>query len=255
MTDQRHPSDEQLWSADEGFVIEHLRTCARCRDRQRAVRREQDAVAGLLGSGVRERPIPPDVSARLAQALAAEAAARVPETRPDDLGARRSRSQPRWLVAATVAGLAVVGGSLLVPRLGPDGLDPPEGQAGAGEGRAEADAAAPDDGLAAASPSELPPVPADLLALGAAIVPGQQVPADGLCGAGLLTEPGTDVVGSAVVPPDVGGDPAGAGEGADAGPVATSVLVRTTGPSGSLVWWLPSCEAGPQEALGRSRAP
>jgi len=118
MADQTHPTEElQLLldgrlSSDRRAAVEaHLATCRRCQRELDALRRVKATVRGNL----RERPVPPEVVARVSAALAAERGGRVArEHRAARVGRR-----------AAIAGLALAAaGALLLVLARADRPDP-----------------------------------------------------------------------------------------------------------------------------------
>ncbi len=194
--------------------------------------------------------IPPEVADRLQQSLAAESRRRgvAPVV---DLGTRReSAADPgpaaarpyrgRWLLAASVAALAALG-ALTVPPLLDGGGDLLAGggddSAATTSDSAEMEAQGLPDEAGdldeRAGIDALPPVPAEVadLVLGT----GSAVTAAPGCGTRLAVAVDGTILASAESPTATPG----------------VVLLVDEGP-GTAVWWLPSCDSGPDQALGRS---
>jgi hypothetical protein len=247
VTHPGHPSDEQLWSGDEALGS-HVAGCRECRARRDELDAQQREVRGLLqgSSGVGTKPprMPDHVTARLDDVVSREVDRRASGAVVRSLSSvppRRRASPGRpWLVAAAVAGVAVVGGALLVPA-----LDRAELLAGGGDDAGtevlDAEARAADESTSAA---EAGPA-ADLAA-----VPIPTIPPDvaeqaarrtddaglGSCGKALADEVG----GAVVAATEVTGNPRG------------GVLVRLDSDGQWQLWWLPRCEATSALAWGRN---
>lgn len=122
MADETHPTEElqllldgRLGSERRAAVEAHLATCRRCQRELDALRRVKATVRGDL----RERPVPPEVVARVSAALAAEREGRV---------AREQGAIPFWRRAA-VAGLALAAVAALLLVLARVGRPDPVGAA------------------------------------------------------------------------------------------------------------------------------
>jgi hypothetical protein len=198
--------------------------------------------------------MPPEVAARVHDALAREAANRAQaepasESPAEPAVLRLPARQPapsragRWLLAASVAALAVLGSAALVGLLG-EGDDSDTAAIGGNQAEMRddaGDASAPEEsrvqGLDSGSESEqlmsaLPPVPADLLSL---VDDPSTTAANSGCGSRLAAEQIGEPVRAVV---------------ADEG-----VLVVLQQSSEDTVWWLPSCTSLAVDALGRSPLP
>ena len=233
----------------------------------------QERVSAMLRSQG-DVTIPPEVAERLQQAIAAEArrrrAAAVVDPVPGADDAHRQRvdvartsqrpNRGRWLLAASVAAAAALGAVLLPPlldggsdllagggddtadtatdatRLQPQGLDGQESAVGGGGAQSSGTGAVEAPG-ARTSIENLPPVPEELqrLVLDSAdgAPPGYGAPPG--CGETL-----TEAVGGAVT------------ASADVDMAPGGVVLLVDEPSTTVVWWLPSCTSGPEQALGRS---
>ncbi|HSK53955.1 MAG TPA: hypothetical protein VK908_01750 [Jiangellales bacterium] len=114
-----HPGTSELADLDAGLldrdrangVREHLAACAACAQESAAFLAVRSALAAEPDPG----PVPPDVAARLDEALAVAAAERglplgppAPEQPVDELSARR-RMLPRLLAAAAAVGIVGIG--------------------------------------------------------------------------------------------------------------------------------------------------
>jgi hypothetical protein len=243
VTQPGHPSDEQLCSGGEA-VDEHLAACAHCRNRHQVVDAEQQAVRRWLRATTDVSPdqrMPDDVTARLEKVVRREASRRddaVVRPIPAAPADRRFSPGRPWLVAAAVAGVAVVGGTLLVPALDRGDLLAGGDDAGTELVDAESDAAAETDGSAGAGSAAetavapVPPVPPDVAAQAAPRTDDEtldscgQVLADELGG---VVEAATEVTGNA----------------------RGGVLVTLDVADQQVVWWLPGCAATSESAWGR----
>jgi len=107
--------DGRLSSDRRAAVEAHLATCRRCQRELEALRRVKAAVRGNLV----DRPVPPDVGARVSAALAAERGGRV---------AREHRAARRWRRGA-IAGLALAAAAALLLVLARVGRPDPVGAA------------------------------------------------------------------------------------------------------------------------------
>lgn len=235
MTQPRHPSDEQLWAGGEA-VDKHLAACSMCRRRHHVLDDEQQAVRGWLrassGQSTHRERMPDDVTVRLEEVVRREARRRddavVRPLAAAPAGRRVSLGRP-WLVAAAVAGVAAVGGTLLVPA-----LDRGDLLAGGGDDAgtelfdAESDVAAEAGSPADAS---IPPIPPDVAEQAASRTDATL----GSCGQALAA----DVGGAVVAATDVIGNARG------------GVLVTLDVEGRRAVWWLPTCEATSELAWGR----
>lgn len=227
-------------------------------------RASETQVSAWLGSQAHVT-IPPEVAARVQEAIAAEASSRVGGAAVDLGAARRSaagryagRRQPRvgrWLVAASVAAVAALG-ALVVPPL----LDGRSDLLAGGDD--SADAAGAESGVAAQSAPEqesseqqqddrgvtadlddqdriasLPPVPDDLVGLVVGVSPAPEA-APG-CGDALAIAVDGTVLASADVDPQPG-------------VVRDGVVLLVDEGMADAVWWVASCDSGPDQALGRS---
>lgn len=205
-----------------------------------------------LDSAPRELAMPPEVAARLHNALAREAATRA-QAEPAVLPLPGRQPAPsragRWLLAASVAAVAVLGSTALVGLLGQGGNDSDTAAIGgnqtemlddaAGAGDASATEESRVQGLDGGSAPEsdqltaaLPPVPADLLSL---VDDPSATAAPAGCGSPLAAEQDGEALRAVV---------------ADEG-----VLVVMQESSDDTIWWLPSCASLAGDALGRSPAP
>lgn len=235
MTLPRHPSDEQLWTGGEA-VDDHLAGCLACRTRRHDLTAEQQRVTDWLRAGVASTAspqMPDDVTARLDEVVRREARERMTDgvvaplpRGADRRGVLRTRA---WLVAAAVAGVAVVGGSLLVPA-----LDRTDLLAGSGDDAATEASDALGDTPAEAALAPLPPVPADVAEQAQAQARDETL---GTCGQALAEQLG----GTVVAATEVSGDR------------REGVLVTVDTDGQRLLWWLPGCEATRESALGRSQ--
>lgn len=230
----------------------------------------EDVRQWLAAQGA-EVAVPDSVARRLHQVLEREAAARSAESsagtpadgsRPplravDEAGrdfasgtsdaARAPARVSRWLVAASVAALAVLASVVVIPMLGageddstaqttvigPEVSDALPGDTAAGQ-------AVPERSAPEAVPA-LPPVPLELVD---ALDDPAATPAPAGCGQQLAADQGADVLDAVLVRGLL------PGAGAD----DTGVLVWTRGPSADAVWWLPTCSSGAADALARSAA-
>lgn len=275
-----HPVDVDLVWPDTA-TLTHVATCGPCRARLDALAASQDAVRRSLAPLAGPVPIPAEVALRVEQALAREATDARPEAMAgtsasassggvDELAARRAASPgstsrspaSRWLVAAAAAAVVVAAG-LVLPRLG--GPDDLSAQRSSAE-QAAADAEGAD--AAGASGAQTTPGTAGGAGAGAGsqaapgggppavLVPGiPPLPPDLLAEAVALTPPGTAATGcgaelAAAVPGTVtaAADPASAAEG-------VLVLLTVATEAAGQAWWLPSCTATPDTALGASPLP
>lgn len=239
-----HPDVADLWLAHDPEVLAHLSSCPACEATLAQHQREQDAVSRRLRSLGQPDAIPAEVRDRLHRAIRAEARQRASAAvalphAPQRSGADRPawRMVPSWLVAASVIALLVLGGSVLVPLLRPGGDDSVVTAESASSDVAEESLDAAD--LA----SSVPAVPDELVELGQALASaelgggaaqGRTDPTT--CGAAVAEATDSVTVASTELAAADGG----------------GVLVVTTTPSGSVVWWLPDCAAGVEQALGRS---
>jgi hypothetical protein len=241
-----HLSDDQLWVGDTS-TEEHLSGCEVCRARLRDLGAEQDRVAGWLRSSASvvaaDGPMPSTVAARLDDLVHREADRRASAaaTRVTPLPAARRRTSWRpWLVAAAVAGVAVVGGGVLLQTsTGPDvvagtsaesATERLEGESSSGGSLGGTDGAA-GDAVAAA----LPPVP------DAVLDEAQRSGGDDTlrsCGAVLAEQVGGSVVAAAQVTAHSRG----------------GVVLTVDIADERAVWWLPDCDAPVELAWGRSPA-
>lgn len=213
---------------------------------------EHDAVRAWLAAEGPEVPMPPAVQQRVQAALADEATARAAADDPDVAPLRQGHRASRWLVAASVAALAVLGSAVVVPLLGGGGGDDSAAGGAAVDG-VESERLAPSDTGEAAStetdsevvpppgddsdesgPVEPPEVPDDVLAT---LDDESAAEAPAGCGANLAARVDAQVLEALLVP-------GGAG-----------VLVLLAEPSTDAAWWLSSCAALPEQALGRSVVP
>ena len=251
MKGAEHPSHESLWRLDDKDVRDHLAACPACTREHDRLNHEQSDVAGRLALLAGDVSVPTEVAQRLQQAVAAQARGRDDRRvasleRAGDPADHAAPGRTRWVVAASAAALAVLGVGVLIPLLDRadqvDGADvaavittpgTPDEATSAAESltpegsRDDATARVPDD----ANPMELP---AELLALGRSLTPGES--ADPGCGRGLAAQVGAPVLASR-----------------DLGPSGRAgVLVLLDGPTGETLWWLPGCGAGPSEAWGRT---
>ncbi|MGA7688969.1 MAG: hypothetical protein WCA29_07035 [Jiangellales bacterium] len=194
--------------------------------------------------------IPPEVADRLQQSLAAESRRRAvapvvdletrrgPGTEPGPVATRPHRG--RWLLAASVAALAALG-ALIVPPLLDGGSDLLAG--GADDSAATTSDSAEMEAQSLpeqagdlderAGIDALPPVPAEVADLVLGI--SSAAPAGSSCGVTLAAEVDGTVLASAEAPATTRG----------------VVLLIDEGGTAA-VWWLPSCDSGPDQALGRS---
>lgn len=226
MSQPEHPSADELWSGTDEQTLEHRRRCRLCQSEYDRVQAEQTAVADWLALRASPPPMPVEVAERVHEALHAEV-----EVRGVDQKARATTThQGRWLlVAAGVAAAAVVGSAVLLPSMqGSD--DSLAGSDAAAESVPRDEAASADQAAPADAP--LPEVPADLVAL-ATTSGAASSPAD--CGSVLAQQVAGVVRGSQTVDDDRAG-----------------VLVVLDEVEGRSVWWLPTCDSGPDQALGRS---
>jgi hypothetical protein len=257
-----HPVDVDLVWPDTA-TLTHVATCGPCRARLDALAASQDAVRRSLAPLAGPVPIPAEVALRVEQALAREATDARPEAMAgtsasassggvDELAARRAASPgstsrspaSRWLVAAAAAAVVVAAG-LVLPRLGgPDDLSAQRSSAqttpgtAGGAGAGAGSQAAPGGGPPAVLVPGIPPLPPDLLAEAVALTPPGTA-ATG-CGAELAAAvPGTVTAAA---------DPASAAEG-------VLVLLTVATEAAGQAWWLPSCTATPDTALGASPLP
>ncbi|MFC0042513.1 anti-sigma factor family protein [Actinomadura rayongensis] len=97
-------------------VDEHLAACAECRDRSA----ELADVSRILAAAP-VPALPPDLTARIDSALAAESRAEPPGV--TDLNRRRARRNPWRALSAAAAAIVVLGGGGLVGRAVLDGAD------------------------------------------------------------------------------------------------------------------------------------
>ena len=212
---------------------------------------ENDAVPTWLAAEGPEVPMPPDVQKRVQAALADEAASRAgaDESVVVPLPPRRAA---RWLAAASVAGLVVIGSAIVVPLLGGDDGDD-SAASGTSIDNVESDALGSNESGEAAwtesdseevpqrgvdsdadAPTELALVPESVLAI---LDDAAAVAAPEGCGANLAAKVDAQVQ-EAVLVPDAAG-----------------VLVVLAEPGADAAWWLSSCSALPEQALGRSVVP
>lgn len=258
MTKQPHPSPESLWRQDSTEVRAHLATCPACQDEYTRIQRQQTEVQQVLASAS-DTSVPPAVADRLQAAIAAEASRRGAEVLP----LRRTRRRPttqQWLAAAAAVAVALLGVGVLAPRAGDNSptltdastaLEWAEDeQAQAGDDEAvtgqddEAGAPPTPAALAGAVEEAVPPVPKDLLALAddLGLEPSTDSEDGTLmeygtgCGQALVAASGGQVIGCR----DMSDDPRG------------GVLVLVAEPDAQVLWWLPSFDSGPGDAMGRS---
>ena len=226
-----HPPDAQLWDGTDPAVLDHLDRCAVCRSRRRTLQAAQSAAAERLAEVAGPVPMPPDVQRRISRALAQESARR-------SVTPLRRRSRP-WLAAAAAAAAVVVGVGVVVPRLAGDRASDEqavaEGAAGAARSEAGTDLAEQPPPAEQAPDAAAPGLPADLVAA------AQQatISGDRACGTSLAAALGATVVGAR--------DPAAAER--------PGVLVVLDEDGQRWAWWLPACDALPEQALGWGRLP
>jgi hypothetical protein len=222
-----HPSPEALWTGADEQTREHRGRCRLCQSEYDRVQTEQLAVADWLAAQAAPPPMPVEVAERVHGALGALVEARGVD-RPGP-GPAPARHPGRWLlVAAGVAATAVVGSAVLLPMQGSD-----DSLAGADVAAESVQRDEPESAdQSAAAPASLPQVPADLVALvatsGATSSPTE-------CGTVLAEQVGAVLRGSQTVDDDRAG-----------------VLVVLDEAEGRAVWWVPTCGAGVDQALGRS---
>lgn len=228
MSEPGHPSPEALWTGTDEQTREHRRRCRLCQSEYDRVRTEQQAVAAWLAAQAAPQPMPVEVVERVHGALGAQVEARgVDQPGPGPVPAPHPG---RWLlVAAAVAAAAVVGSAVLLPSM--QGSD--DSLAGADVAAESVQRDEPESAdQAAAAPAPLPQVPADLVAVvatsGATSSPTE-------CGTVLAEQVGAVLRGSQTVDDDRAG-----------------VLVVLDEAEGRAVWWVPTCVAGVDQALGRS---
>ncbi|MFW6091451.1 MAG: zf-HC2 domain-containing protein [Actinomycetota bacterium] len=262
-----------LDTQDARAVEDHLRGCARCRETAAAL----ESVSSRLAAAPRLVPTPPDVVERVDRALAAEWGERARQESSPPVGILdRLRARLPALAAAT-AGVAVLGFAGWAVGIGSvgggdDSADgeiaadvPQEAQDEAGGGEAAEPEGAPrddaatqgdgGDGAADEDAAELrredSEAAEDAPAAGPDTLRGDEQAleeqvldvahradpggAGDRCGARLADEQGAEVVGSA--PTDL------------AGPGAVLVVLDSGEPGTVRGWVLPSCDAGPGDAL------
>jgi hypothetical protein len=145
-TDRDHLSPDALADLQEGLLDEpaarlaeeHLRVCRRCLERQDALAE----VSALLADAGGTAPVPDDVAARLAAALAAEPSATAAATVTPLGTARRPSRGMRVLQAAAVLVLLLAGAGLAVTAVQGGGS---QNQASDTAGGAVAEKAVPQD--------------------------------------------------------------------------------------------------------------
>lgn len=212
---------------------------------------EHDAVPPWLAAEGPEVPMPPDVQTRVQAALADEAARRAAADESMVVPVPPQRAG-RWLAAASVAALAVIGAAIVVPLLGGgDGDD--SAASGTSIDSVESDTLGSSESGEAAwtesdseevpqrgvdsdtgAPTELALVPDSVLTI---LDDDAALAAPEGCGANLAAKVDAQVR-EAVLVPDGGG-----------------VLVVLAEPGADAAWWLSSCSALPEQALGRSVVP
>jgi len=240
-----HPTDEQLW-LDEPSALLHVEECAMCRAVRSRLRRRQQAVADVLAAAApRATTMPETVERRLVAALQSEVRGDVAHPVAPATVGRTSRRTSVWAGFAAAAAVLVLVGTVVGVQ---QTSDPVAGGSGDGEGLVESsESEAPSE--AAQSPSDTarsgtadsddepapPPIPPALVDQAQRRDTGRADGSD-TCGVGVLADPG-DVV---VAVDRVTTDPRG------------GVLVTVDGSGGRVLWWLPSCAASADDALGRS---
>jgi hypothetical protein len=227
-----HPSDEELW-ADEPSAGRHVAECETCREAQRSARRRQQDVTDVLAAATPvATTMPVTVQRRLAAALDAA-------TLDAPTPSRRRSVLAGLAAAAALVVLAAVGiGQTSDPVAdGGGGEQTREGVAEAGQAPAEAALSGTADSDAASAPPPIPPALVDAAQRTAAQrTDAERIGAATTCGARLLDGPDDAVVAV----DEVMTDPRG------------GVLVTVDDGAGRVLWWLPSCTAGPGGAWGRS---
>lgn len=239
MSASEHPSDEQLW-LDEPSVRRHVEACPRCRQARDAARGRQEAVAAALAAATPAATrMPQTVEHRLAAALQNELPGGIETSEGRAAAARPHRRRALGAGLAAAAVVLVLVGTVVGVR---DGSDPVAGVSGedalleSAEPAEQPADASRSDSTDSAGTTGLPPVPPTLV--DEAERSGSQR-AEGVqdaCGSGVLDDAGDVVLTVA----DVTTDPRG------------GVLVTVDGVDGVVLWWLPSCEAGADDAYGRS---
>lgn len=246
MSGSVHPSDEALW-LDEPSAHRHVEQCTTCRHAQASARRRQQQVAGMLAAATpASTRMPTTVQRRLTTALdqaALDHAAIREQGHPPDQATEVRPSRRTSVLAGLAAAAAVL---VLAAVIGIQQTSDPVADGSAGEqplaeapeaGQAPSDAALSGTADSDAAPAP-PPIPPPLLDEAQRTAAGRTEVAT-TCGVGVLDDRGDAVVAV----DEVTTDPRG------------GVLVTVEQDAGQVVWWLPSCTAGPDEALGRSPVP
>ena len=242
MSGSAHPTDEQLW-LDEPSALLHVEECAMCRDVRSRLRRSQQAVADVLAAATPQATTMPEtVERRLVAALQSEVRSGVAHQVAPATEHRTSRRTSAWAGFAAAAAVLVLVGTVVgvqqtsdpVAGGSRDGDALVESSEASEAAQAPADAARSGTADSDDEPAP-PPIPPALVDQAQGSDTGRAEGSD-TCGVGVLADPG-DVV---VAVEGVTTDPRG------------GVLVTVDGSRGRTLWWLPSCAAGADDALGRS---